>query len=195
MNSVLTVLRSTLYSLQADYHHPLYFSSYWLRFLFHRSAAIALRLAGLNIMLFLFRLICGIRYRIIRHRAHSRGSKHYFIKHHPPGKTRLSADIPRSGLGSQERTAGCHFCWGLALTSPIAIDRSSRKAALKQIVEQGKDRLCKAILDSNFPGGDTHCPGEKGQMAGIMVRGLQPTPGRRWCQLHIMQANSGAELS
>ena len=48
MNSVLTVLRSTLYSLLQIIITRFTFSSYWLRFLFHRSAAIALRLAGLT---------------------------------------------------------------------------------------------------------------------------------------------------
>ena len=33
------------------------------------------------------------------------------------------------------------FGWGLAMAKPIAIDRSQSKAALKQLIEQGKQRL------------------------------------------------------
>ncbi|MDQ3185332.1 MAG: 1-acyl-sn-glycerol-3-phosphate acyltransferase, partial [Pseudomonadota bacterium] len=50
-----------------------------------------------------------------------------------------------------------------ALTSPIAIDRSSGKAALKQIVEQGKDRLKQGFWIVIFPEGTRIAPGEKGK--------------------------------
>ena len=49
------------------------------------------------------------------------------------------------------------------MTSPIAIDRSSGKAALKQIVEQGKDRLKKGFWIVIFPEGTRIAPGEKGK--------------------------------
>ena len=49
------------------------------------------------------------------------------------------------------------------MTSPIAIDRSSRKAALKQIVEQGKDRIRKGFSIVIFPEGTRIAPGKKGR--------------------------------
>jgi 1-acyl-sn-glycerol-3-phosphate acyltransferase len=55
------------------------------------------------------------------------------------------------------------FGWGLAMTSPIAIDRSSKKAALKQIVSQGKDRLKKGFWIVVFPEGTRIAPGKKGR--------------------------------
>jgi 1-acyl-sn-glycerol-3-phosphate acyltransferase len=45
------------------------------------------------------------------------------------------------------------FGWGLALTSPIAIDRSKGKQAMKQLLEQGKDRLDKGFCVVIFPEG------------------------------------------
>ncbi len=45
------------------------------------------------------------------------------------------------------------FGWGLAVTSPIAIDRSKGKQAMKQLLEQGKDRLARGFCVVIFPEG------------------------------------------
>lgn len=45
------------------------------------------------------------------------------------------------------------FGWGLALTSPIAIDRSSGKKALLQMHKQGVDRIKKGFFIIIFPEG------------------------------------------
>jgi 1-acyl-sn-glycerol-3-phosphate acyltransferase len=55
------------------------------------------------------------------------------------------------------------FGWGLAMTSPIAIDRAAGKEALKQVTDQGKDRLAKGLWVVIFPEGTRHKPGAKGK--------------------------------
>jgi len=45
------------------------------------------------------------------------------------------------------------FGWGLAMTRPIAIDRAAGKKALKQVLEQGIDRLKQGIWVVVFPEG------------------------------------------
>lgn len=55
------------------------------------------------------------------------------------------------------------FGWGLAMTSPIAIDRKSGKKALEQIVEQGKDRLQQGFWVVIFPEGTRIAPGKRGK--------------------------------
>ena len=45
------------------------------------------------------------------------------------------------------------FGWALAIASPIAIDRGAGRAALKQILEQGKDASGKRLLGGGFPRG------------------------------------------
>ena len=55
------------------------------------------------------------------------------------------------------------FGWGLAMTSPIAINRSQGKAALKQIIRQGRDRLQKGLWVIIFPEGTRIDPGKKGR--------------------------------
>ena len=55
------------------------------------------------------------------------------------------------------------FGWGLALSSPIAIDRSAGREALKKLVEKGKDRLNKGLWIVIFPEGTRKTPGERGK--------------------------------
>ena len=53
------------------------------------------------------------------------------------------------------------FGWGLAMSSPIAIDRSAGREALKKLVEIGKDRLNKGLWIVIFPEGTRILPGER----------------------------------
>ena len=52
------------------------------------------------------------------------------------------------------------FGWGLAAMRPIAINRNSGRAAVTQVIEQGKDRLAKGISLSIFPEGTRVAAGE-----------------------------------
>ncbi|VAW69238.1 Acyl-CoA:1-acyl-sn-glycerol-3-phosphate acyltransferase [hydrothermal vent metagenome] len=51
------------------------------------------------------------------------------------------------------------FGWGLALMSPIAIDRSAGKKAVDQIVEQGEEKLTQGRWVIVFPEGTRISPG------------------------------------
>lgn len=55
------------------------------------------------------------------------------------------------------------FGWGLALAKPIAIDRAQSKAALKQLLQQGKDRLEKGLNVVICPEGTRMAPGVTGK--------------------------------
>ncbi|MSP85918.1 MAG: 1-acyl-sn-glycerol-3-phosphate acyltransferase [Methylotenera sp.] len=55
------------------------------------------------------------------------------------------------------------FGWGLAMSSPIAINRASGREALKQLVEKGKDRLSKGLWVVIFPEGTRIAPGKRGK--------------------------------
>jgi 1-acyl-sn-glycerol-3-phosphate acyltransferase len=57
------------------------------------------------------------------------------------------------------------FGWGLALTSPIAIDRSAGKKALKQVIKQGIERLQAGLWVVIFPEGTRTAPGERKKYA------------------------------
>lgn len=56
------------------------------------------------------------------------------------------------------------FGWGLAMTSPIAIDRSAGRSALKRLVTLGKDRLKKGLWVIVFPEGTRIAPHQHGKL-------------------------------
>ena len=55
------------------------------------------------------------------------------------------------------------FGWGLAMSSPIAIDRSAGREALKKLVTNGAARLKNGLWVVIFPEGTRKAPGEKGK--------------------------------
>jgi 1-acyl-sn-glycerol-3-phosphate acyltransferase len=54
------------------------------------------------------------------------------------------------------------FGWGLAMLSPIAIDRRDGRRALRQTVEQGRERLAEGFSIVVFPEGTRSAPGARG---------------------------------
>jgi 1-acyl-sn-glycerol-3-phosphate acyltransferase len=55
------------------------------------------------------------------------------------------------------------FGWGLWTLKPIAIDRSAGKRAIKQVIDQGRQRLQDNIWVVIFPEGTRIPPGKKGR--------------------------------
>jgi 1-acyl-sn-glycerol-3-phosphate acyltransferase len=82
------------------------------------------------------------------------------------------------------------FGWGLALFSPIAIDRAAGREAMKQIEAQGRERLKTGFWVLVFPEGTRVAPGEKGKYqvggpwlaakAGVPVLPVAHNAGRCW---------------
>ncbi len=57
------------------------------------------------------------------------------------------------------------FGWGLAITRPIAINRNAGKKALKQVINQGTQRLQSGLWVVIFPEGTRTAPGQHGRYA------------------------------
>ena len=55
------------------------------------------------------------------------------------------------------------FGWGLAMLSPIAIDRRAGARALNQLLEQGRERLARRYCIVIFPEGTRVAPGARGE--------------------------------
>ncbi len=110
------------------------------------------------------RVMCGIRYRVI-------GAEHIpqepciiLSKHQSAWETMGFQLIfpPQVWVLKQELLRVPFFGWGLAMLSPIAIDRSSRRQALQQLVEQGVARLAAGFCIVIFPEGTRIAPGGRG---------------------------------
>ena len=111
------------------------------------------------------RVICGIRYRVI-------GAEHIpqepcviLSKHQSAWETMAFQLIfpPQVWVLKRELLLVPFFGWGLAMLSPIAIDRSSRRKALQQLVEQGRQRLAAGFCIVIFPEGTRVAPGRRGK--------------------------------
>ncbi len=116
-------------------------------------------------MLFLLRIICGVKYRVLGEENIPSTPSIVLSKHQSAWETMAFQKIfpPQVWVLKKELLRIPFFGWGLSMTSPIAIDRSSGKAALDQVVEQGRDRLKQGFWVVIFPEGTRIAPGKKGK--------------------------------
>lgn len=70
---------------------------------------------------------------------------------------------PLSAVIKQELLRVPFFGWAFRMLSPIAIDRSAGREALKQIIEQGRAKLEQNFWVLVFPEGTRVAPGTKGR--------------------------------
>ena len=165
MRFVIAALRSTLYFLLQIIITPPYalvvFATYPLSPL-NRYRVIS---GWSHIMLFLARFICGVRYCVLGTENIPKEPAIVLSKHQSAWETLAFQQIfpPQVWVLKKELLHIPFFGWGLAMTSPIAINRSQGKAALKQIIRQGRDRLQKGLWIIIFPEGTRIDPGKKGR--------------------------------
>jgi 1-acyl-sn-glycerol-3-phosphate acyltransferase len=118
-----------------------------------------------RLMLFLLRTVCGLHYQVIGRENIPDQPSIILSKHQSAWETLALQQIfpPQVWVLKKELLRIPFFGWGLAMTSPIAIDRSAGKAALEQIVEQGRERLKHKFWIVVFPEGTRVPPGSKGK--------------------------------
>jgi len=107
--------------------------------------------------------ICGIRYRVRGMERVPRGPFIILAKHQSAWETLAFQVIfpPQVWVLKKELLWIPLFGWGLAMLSPIAIDRGSGPRALRQMLEQGRDRLAAGFCIVIFPEGTRVAPGER----------------------------------
>ncbi len=116
-------------------------------------------------MIWLLRVVCGIRMEV-------RGAENIpqepcivLCKHQSAWETFALQTVfpPQVWVLKRELLFLPFFGWGLALTSPIAINRSKAKQAIKQLLEQGKQRLAAGFCVVIFPEGTRMPYGVRGK--------------------------------
>jgi 1-acyl-sn-glycerol-3-phosphate acyltransferase len=99
--------------------------------------------------------VCGIRYRVL-------GAEHLpripcvVLSNHQSAWETLAFQLifpPQVYVIKRELLWIPFFGWGLAMLSPIAIDRRSGLRALRQMLAQGKDRLARGFWIIVYPEG------------------------------------------
>ncbi len=141
-------LRSSLYALGLLITTPLFSVLALLAFPLPpltRSRFIAL---WSQIMLWWMKLTCGLSYRVVGAENIPDHPCIILAKHQSAWETMAFQCVfpPVVWVMKKELLKIPFFGWGLAMTSPIAIDRSAGKEALRQITEQGKAAAGKRLL-------------------------------------------------
>jgi 1-acyl-sn-glycerol-3-phosphate acyltransferase len=116
-----------------------------------------------RIVIWLARTLLGIRFRVTGGERLPNGPTIILSKHQSAWETIAFPVIfpPHVLVLKRELLWIPFFGWGLALTSPIAIDRSRGAAALKRMAEIGKRRLAQGFWITIFPEGTRTRPGER----------------------------------
>lgn len=145
-----------------------------------------------RITMWLARWVLGIRYRVIGLEHLPKGPCVVLAKHQSAWET-IAFQLfmpPLAFVLKKELLKIPFFGWGLAMTSPIAIDRSAGREALKTLEEQGRQRLAQGFWVVIFPEGSRMPPGVRGRYnvggawlavkAGVPVLPVAHNAGRLW---------------
>lgn len=140
----------------------------------------------------LARWVLGIRYRVLGLEHLPKGPCVVLSKHQSAWETIAFQTFmpPLSFVLKKELLKIPFFGWGLAMTSPIAIDRSAGRQALKILEVQGMRRLAEGFWVVVFPEGSRMPPGVRGKYnvggawlavkAGVPVLPVAHNAGRLW---------------
>jgi len=108
---------------------------------------------------------CNLSYEVIgREHIPKDANGLIFCKHQSTWETYMLQCVfpPQTWLLKKELMSIPFFGWALALLEPVAIERKAGRKALKQLLDQGSQRLKDGRWVVIFPEGTRVAPGEKG---------------------------------
>lgn len=161
----MVFLRSLIFLLLQVIITPVYTVIAILTFPFHPITRYRIISGWALIMLWLLRMLCGIKMEV-------RGTENIpkqpcilLCKHQSAWETIALQKVfpPQVWVLKRELLWLPFFGWGLAMTSPIAIKRSKGKEAIKQLLRQGKQRLEQGFCIVIFPEGTRIPYGQRGK--------------------------------
>ena len=162
--TVQVVLRSLAYALVQATVTPVYALIALLTFPFPPLERYRIISSWSRLMVWAAERICGVRYRVLGSANIPREPCIVMAKHESAWETLAFQVIlpPQVWVVKRELLWIPFFGWGLAMLSPIAIDRRQSVRALKQTVEQGRARLAQGFSIVIFPEGTRTVPGTRG---------------------------------
>ena len=162
---ILIIIRSTIFLFAQLLITPVFALIAFTTFGF--SALVRYRVISIwsHLSIAMARFICGVRYQIRGKENLPSAPCIVLSKHQSAWETLAYQEIfpPQVWVLKKELLRIPFFGWGLAMLSPIAIDRCSGTSALNQILEQGKDRLDRGFWVVVFPEGTRIPPGSSGK--------------------------------
>lgn len=118
-----------------------------------------------KIMLWLLRVVCGVRMEV-RGRENIPAEPCLILCKHQSAWETMALQLvfpPQVWVLKRELLKIPFFGWGLAMTSPIAINRGESREAMKTLLREGKDRLVRGFCVVIFPEGTRVPYGERGK--------------------------------
>ena len=115
--------------------------------------------------MFWLKLTCGLSFRVIGKENIPHHACIVLAKHQSAWETIAFQVIfpPQIWVMKRSLLLIPFLGWAFAALKAIAIDRAAGREALKQMVEQGKDRLARGLWVVIFPEGTRIAPGKKGK--------------------------------
>ena len=161
---MLDFLRSCLFALFQLVITPLFAVLALLTFPLSRLTRYRIITAWSRLITAAAATICGVRYRVIGAENIPREPCVILSKHQSAWETLAWQTIfpPQVWVMKRELLWIPFFGWGLAMLSPIAIDRGSGSRALRQMADLGRERLAAGFCIVIFPEGTRIAPGERG---------------------------------
>jgi len=188
----MTVLRSLLFLLLQLILTPVFSTLAIFTFPFAPLTRYRLISSYARTMIWLLRVVCGIRHEVRGIENLPKEPCIVLCKHQSAWETLALQVIfpPQVWVLKRELLWLPFFGWGLAMTSPIAIDRSDGKGAMKQLLRQGRDRLAQGFCVVIFPEGTRVPYGQRGKYkiggallaasTGVPVVPVAHNAGRLW---------------
>jgi len=188
----MTALRSTLFALALVVVTPPYALIALATFPLPRLARYRVISGWSRLVVRLARAICGIRWRVEGREYLPAKPAVILAKHQSAWETLAFQEIfpPQVLVLKKELLWIPFFGWGLALMSPIAIDRANGRAALRDIARRGRERLAQGFWVVIFPEGTRVRVGEKrayqqggawlAAQCGVPVVPVAHNAGRLW---------------
>lgn len=159
----MTVLRSALFAAALIIVTPPYAVLSLLTFPLPPVARYRFISGWARIMLFLLRHLCGIGFRV-EGREHLPSQPAVILAKHQSAWETLAFQLvfpPQVQVLKRELLWIPFFGWGLALMSPIAIDRSNGRSALRELGRQGAQRIAQGFWIVVYPEGTRVAPGRQ----------------------------------
>jgi 1-acyl-sn-glycerol-3-phosphate acyltransferase len=159
----MTALRSGLFALALLLVTPPYALLALATFPLPRLARYRIISGWSRLVIHLARTLIGIRWRV-EGAEHLPGRPSIILSQHQSAWETMAFQVifpPQVHVLKRELLWIPFFGWGLALMSPIAIDRRRGVAALRSIARRGRERLAQGFCVVVFPEGTRVAPGER----------------------------------
>jgi 1-acyl-sn-glycerol-3-phosphate acyltransferase len=165
MRQLVAVLRSSLYLLLQAIITPPYALVVLATFPLPPLARYRVISYWAKTMLWLARIVLGIRFDVTGRENIPTVPSIIMSKHQSAWETMALQVVlpPHVYVVKRELLRIPFFGWGLALMSPIAIDRSAGMRSMKQTLKQGRERLAQGFSVVIFPEGTRVAPGSRGK--------------------------------